>query len=124
MPQSLLFKPSRMAIRKTTVCRVWEWKKTQFGPWIRGTEEAAGDSESALDVASKFFNEDRSVARVSAQMMDIGTLEMRELMDEIRPSFRQHFSSASIQLGCDRNQRHLLGRHHIHGEKFGAFQLP
>ena len=34
-------------------------EKTQFGPWIRGTESAAGDAGAAVDVASKFFNEDR-----------------------------------------------------------------
>ena len=73
-------------------------EKTQFGPWIRGTEEAAGNSESALDVASKFFNEDRSVARVSAQMMDIGTLEMRELMDEIRPRLDSIFPAPQYSL--------------------------
>ncbi len=73
-------------------------EKTQFGPWIRGTETAAGGSESAVGLASKFFNEDRSIARVSAQMMDIGTLEMRELMDEITPRLDSIFPAPQYGL--------------------------
>jgi predicted RND superfamily exporter protein len=73
-------------------------EKTQFGPWIRGTESAAGDAGAAVEVASKFFNEGRSVARVSAQMMDIGTLEMRALMDEIKPRLDSIFPAPDYSL--------------------------
>lgn len=73
-------------------------EKTQFGPWVRGTEASAGTSKSANDVASKFFNDDRSVARVSAQMMDIGTLEMRALMDEIKPRLDSIFPAPEYSL--------------------------
>ncbi|MBV41666.1 MAG: transporter [Crocinitomicaceae bacterium] len=73
-------------------------EKTQFGPWVRGTEASAGNSKSATDVASKFFNEDRSIARVSAQMMDIGTLEMRTLMDEIKPRLDSIFPAPEYSL--------------------------
>ncbi|MAI24115.1 MAG: transporter [Crocinitomicaceae bacterium] len=60
-------------------------EKTQFGPWIRGSADAAEGSEMAEDVAGNFFDSTRAVTRVSVQMADVGTLEMRELLDEVRP---------------------------------------
>tara|TARA_B100001057_G_scaffold500177_1_gene613937 strand:+ start:485 stop:3016 length:2532 start_codon:yes stop_codon:yes gene_type:complete len=59
-------------------------EKTQFGPWIRGSTDAAQGSEMAADVAQNFFDSTRAVTRVSVQMADVGTIEMRELLKEVR----------------------------------------
>ena len=60
-------------------------EKTQFGPWLRGSATAAEGSEMAEGVAGSFFDSTRAVTRVSVQMADVGTLEMRELLNEVRP---------------------------------------
>ena len=60
-------------------------EKTQFGPWLRGSADAAEGSAMAEGVAGNFFDSTRAVTRVSVQMADVGTLEMRELLDEVRP---------------------------------------
>ena len=39
----------------------------------------------AEGVAGNFFDSTRAMTRVSVQMADVGTLEMRELLDEVRP---------------------------------------
>ena len=60
-------------------------EKTQFGPWLRGSADAAQGSAMAEGVTGNFFDSTRAVTRVSVQMADVGTLEMRELLDEVRP---------------------------------------
>lgn len=66
-------------------------EKTQFAPWIRGSVENASGSAVAEGVASNFFDSTKAVTRVSVQMADIGTLEMRKLMDEVRPEIDSIF---------------------------------
>ena len=59
-------------------------EKTQFGPWLRGSA-TAGRFGNGEGVAGSFFDSTRAVTRVSVQMADVGTLEMRELLNEVRP---------------------------------------
>lgn len=73
-------------------------EKTQFGPWLRGSADAADESDLANGVASKFFDSTRAVTRVSVQMADVGTLEMRELLDEVRPRVDSIFPPADYKL--------------------------
>lgn len=73
-------------------------EKTQFGPWLRGSADAADGSDLANGIASKFFDSTRAVTRVSVQMADVGTLEMRELLDEVRPRVDSIFPPASYGL--------------------------
>jgi len=60
-------------------------ERTQFGPWLRGSATAAEGSKMAEGVTGNFFDSPRAVTRVSVQMADVGTLEMRELLNEVRP---------------------------------------
>ena len=60
-------------------------ERSFIGPWIRGTADAAKKTSEAEGVIGNFFNSTQSIARVSSQMADIGTLEMRDLMSRIRP---------------------------------------
>ena len=60
-------------------------ERTQFGPWLRGSATAAEGSKMAEGVTGNFFDSTRAVTRVSVQMADVGTLEMRELLNEVRP---------------------------------------
>ncbi|MEE3163420.1 MAG: MMPL family transporter [Bacteroidota bacterium] len=60
-------------------------ERTQFGPWLRGSATAAEGSKMAEGVTGNFFDSTRAVTRVSVQMADVGTIEMRELLNEVRP---------------------------------------
>jgi predicted RND superfamily exporter protein len=60
-------------------------ERSFIGPWIRGTADAAKTTSESEGVIGNFFNSTQSIARVSSQMADIGTLEMRDLMSRIRP---------------------------------------
>ncbi len=60
-------------------------ERTQFGPWLRGSATAAEGSKMAEGVTGNFFDSTRAVTRISVQMADVGTLEMRELLNEVRP---------------------------------------
>ena len=73
-------------------------EKTQFGPWVRGTESASEGQASAEQISSKFFNADRSITRISTQMADVGTLEMRSLMDVVRPRLDSLFPPDQFDL--------------------------
>ena len=73
-------------------------EKTQFGPWVRGTESASEGQASAEQISSKFFNGDRSITRISTQMADVGTLEMRSLMDVVRPRLDSLFPPDQFDL--------------------------
>jgi len=60
-------------------------EKTQLGPWLRGSADAAEGSKMAEGLAGNFLDSTRAITRISVQMADVGTLEMRELLDEVRP---------------------------------------
>jgi predicted RND superfamily exporter protein len=60
-------------------------ERSFIGPWMRGSAAAAEESDAANGVAGNFFDSTKAVTRVSTQMADIGTIEMAELMSELRP---------------------------------------
>jgi uncharacterized protein len=47
-------------------------EKTQFGPWVRGTADAAAESSMAEGVLANFYDSTQSITRVSVQMADVG----------------------------------------------------
>ena len=73
-------------------------EKTQFGPWLRGSEDAAEESSVAQNVTSNFFDSTRSITRVSVQMADVGTVEMSDLMDDIQPRIDSIFPPSNYDL--------------------------
>jgi len=73
-------------------------EKTQFGPWVRGTADAAEESSVAEGVLANFYDSTQSVTRVSVQMADVGTLEMGALLDEVTPRVDSIFPPKSFDL--------------------------
>jgi predicted RND superfamily exporter protein len=56
-----------------------------MGPYFRGSESAASDVDDATSVTANFVDSSKTVTRISANMADVGTLEMEALMAELRP---------------------------------------
>jgi len=73
-------------------------EKTQFGPWVRGTADAAAESSMAEGVLANFYDSTQSITRVSVQMADVGTLEMGALLDEVTPRVDSIFPPKSFDL--------------------------
>ena len=73
-------------------------EKTQFGPWLRGSADAAEGSSVAQVVTSNFFDSTRAITRVSVQMADVGTQEMRSLLNDIEPRIDSIFPPSSYDL--------------------------
>jgi predicted RND superfamily exporter protein len=73
-------------------------ERSFIGPWIRGTAEAAEGSSSSNDVMANFFDSTQSMTRISTQMADVGTLEMRDLMQELRPRLDSLFPPEKFNL--------------------------
>jgi uncharacterized protein len=73
-------------------------EKTQFGPWVRGTADAAAESSMAEGVLANFYDSTQSITRVSVQMADVGTLEMGALLDEVIPRVDSIFPPKSFDL--------------------------
>lgn len=69
-----------------------------IGPYLRGTERAASGSDAAAGVSSNFMDSAQAVTRISAQMADVGTLEMRDLMDALRPRIDSIFPAEDYRL--------------------------
>jgi hypothetical protein len=60
-------------------------ERSFMASYFRGTAESADSAQGATRVSSGFFDSTRQVTRITAQMADIGTLEMRRLLDDLRP---------------------------------------
>ena len=73
-------------------------ERSFIGPYLRGTEQAASDSDAASGVANNFMDSAKAVTRISAQMADIGTIEMRDLMNELRPRIDSIFPAEDYRL--------------------------
>ena len=69
-----------------------------MGPYFRSSEQEASGNDDASSVTKSFVDSTRSVTRVSAQMADVGTLEMDVLMDELQPRIDSIFPPASFDL--------------------------
>ena len=60
-------------------------ERSFMGPYFRGAESAASDVADASSVTSNFVDSTKTVTRVSANMADVGTLEMEDLMAKLQP---------------------------------------
>jgi predicted RND superfamily exporter protein len=73
-------------------------ERSFIGPYLRGTEEAASGSDEAAGISSNFMDSTNAVTRISTQMADIGTLEMRDLMNELRPRIDSIFPAEEYRM--------------------------
>ena len=73
-------------------------ERSFMGPYFRSSEQEASGNDDASSVTKSFVDSTRSVTRVSAQMADVGTLEMDVLMDELQPRIDSIFPPASFDL--------------------------
>ena len=60
-------------------------ERSFMGPYFRGSETAASDIDDANSVTNNFVDSTKTVTRVSANMADVGTLEMEALMADLQP---------------------------------------
>lgn len=60
-------------------------EKMRLRSYMRNTEEVAKGIENAASVTRNFMDSTKSITRVSAQMADIGTYEMDDLMEDLKP---------------------------------------
>jgi predicted RND superfamily exporter protein len=68
-------------------------ERSFMGPYFRGSEGEASRHDDANLVTSNFVDSTRTFTRVSAQMADVGTLEMDALMADLRPRIDSIFPS-------------------------------
>ena len=73
-------------------------ERSFMGPYFRGSETAASDIDDANAVTTNFVDSSRTVTRVSANMADVGTLEMEELMASLRPRIDSIFPPEKFDL--------------------------
>jgi hypothetical protein len=73
-------------------------ERSFIGPWIRGTAAAQEEGASSSGAMSNFFDSTQSMTRISTQMADVGTLEMRDLLLEIRPRLDSIFPPDKFKL--------------------------
>ncbi len=59
--------------------------------YTRKTEEKAQGNKNASSVSRNFLDSSKTITRISAQIADIGTLEMDALMKELRPKIDSIF---------------------------------
>ncbi|MDE0721744.1 MAG: MMPL family transporter, partial [Flavobacteriales bacterium] len=60
-------------------------EKMTLRSYTRRTEKKAQGSENASSVLRNFLDSSKTITRISAQIADIGTLEMDALLDNLRP---------------------------------------
>lgn len=67
-------------------------EKMSLRSYMRNTEKVAQDIENAASVTRNFMDSTKAITRVSAQMADIGTYDMDDLMENLRPRIDSIFS--------------------------------
>jgi uncharacterized protein len=60
-------------------------EKMKLRSYTRRTEAKAEGSADAASVTRNFLDSSKTITRISARMADVGTIEMDELMDDLRP---------------------------------------
>ena len=73
-------------------------ERSFIGPYFRGAESAASDIDDANAVTNNFVDSTKTVTRVSANMADIGTLEMEALMADLQPRIDRIFPPERFNL--------------------------
>ena len=66
-------------------------EKMKLRSYTRKTEEKAQGNKNASSVSRNFLDSSKTITRISAQIADIGTLEMDALMKELRPKIDSIF---------------------------------
>ena len=69
-------------------------ERSFIGPYFRGSESAASDIDHANAVTTNFVDSTKTLTRVSANMADVGTLEMEALMADLQPRIDSIFPPA------------------------------
>ncbi|HIB76813.1 MAG TPA: RND family transporter [Flavobacteriales bacterium] len=73
-------------------------EKMKLRGYTRRTEEKSNGSANAASVTRNFLDSTTTITRISAQMADIGTLEMDALIDELRPRIDSIFPPAKYDV--------------------------
>jgi predicted RND superfamily exporter protein len=73
-------------------------ERSFIGPYFRGAESAASDIDDANAVTNNFVDSTKTATRVSANMADIGTLEMEALMADLQPRIDSIFPPERFNL--------------------------
>jgi predicted RND superfamily exporter protein len=73
-------------------------ERSFLAPYFRSSAESADSAQGAAQVTSGFFDSTRQVTRITVQMADIGTLEMRRLLDDLRPRADSIFSPEEYEV--------------------------
>ncbi len=66
-------------------------EKSKLRPYLNNTEKKSKDNENAMSVTRNFMDSTKTTTRVTAQIKDIGTLEMDELMADLEPKIKEIF---------------------------------
>lgn len=73
-------------------------EKMMLRSYTRRTEEKAQGNENASSVSRNFLDSSKTITRISAQMADIGTLEMDALIDNLRPRIDSIFPRSQYEV--------------------------
>lgn len=66
-------------------------EKRHLRSYLNNTEEKSKDNENAMSVTRNFMDSTKTTTRVTAQIKDIGFLEMETLMDSLKPKILKIF---------------------------------
>ena len=73
-------------------------EKMKLRSYTRRTEEKSKGSVDAGSVTRNFLDSSKTITRISAQIADIGTIEMDELMDDLRPRIDSIFPPSKYKV--------------------------
>ena len=73
-------------------------EKMKLRSYTRRTEQKAKGREDAISVTRNFLDSSKTITRISTQIADIGTLEMDELMDDLRPRIDSIFPPSKYKV--------------------------
>jgi len=89
-------------------------EKMKLRSYTRRTEKKAQGSQNASSVLRNFLDSSKTITRISAQIADIGTLEMDALMNDLRPRIDSIFPKASYDVTLTGTSIVLLeGTHYL-----------
>jgi hypothetical protein len=89
-------------------------EKMMLRSYTRRTEKKAQDSENASSVLRNFLDSSKTITRISAQIADIGTLEMDALIDNLQPRMDSIFPKAKYDVTLTGTSIVLLeGTHYL-----------
>ena len=87
-------------------------EKLALRSYMRNTEKRSMNHENAVSVTRNFVDSTKSITRISAQMADIGTYEMDDLMEELRPRIDSIFPADKYKVTLTGTSIVVLGSTH------------